>query len=255
MSTQGTVPSLEIHGRLATITLRRPDQANRLDDTDLAVLHEHFETVDAHPEVLVLRLRATGRYFCSGYNVDSFAAPGASTVSFEQVANRLEQVRAITIAALNGGLFGGATDLALACDFRIGVTSCRMFVPAARLGLHFYQSGMERLVSRLGLNMAKRILLAAEEFDAEQLLASGFLTHCVEDVAALDAEVENLSERLAGMAPLSLRGMKRHLNALGHGGIDPALFAEDRQQADASEDLREGARAWREKRRPVFKGR
>lgn len=256
MADQGLAPTLEIEQRIATITLRRPELANRLDDADLATLYQHLEAVDQNPEVMVLQLRAEGKYFCSGYKVDNFSQSDTkSPITFETLADRLESVRPLTIAALNGGIFGGATDLALSCDFRIGVESCRMFVPAARLGLHFYQAGMERMVSRLGLNTAKRILLTGEEMQGPAMLACGFLNELASDHEALHARVETLSQQLAGLAPLAVLPMKKHLNALGHGGIDRASFLADQQRAGASADLVEGARAWREKRAPVFQGR
>jgi len=69
----------------------------------------------------------------------------------------------VTIAAINGGVYGGGTDLSLACDFRLGSTAANMFMPAAKLGLHFYPGGMVRYVTRLGLNQAKRLFLTAEK--------------------------------------------------------------------------------------------
>lgn len=256
MKPAGQAPSLTVEGRVATLTLRRPEVANRLDDNDLGTLYKHLEAIDAQPDILVVRLMAEGRYFCSGYNVDSFAeGHSGPRVTFEELADRLEQLRPITIAAINGGLYGGATDLALACDFRIGVAAANLFVPAARLGLHFYRGGMERMVSRLGMNVAKRVLLTCEKMDAEAMLAAGFLTEQVADGAALQQATDTLTQTLASMAPLALLGMKRHLNALGHGGIDGDAFLRDMERAGNSEDLVEGAKAWREKRTPVFQGR
>ena len=78
--------------------------------------------------------------------------------AFEAIVNRLEDLALPTICRLNGGVYGGSTDLALACDFRIGVDSGEMFMPAARLGLHYYKSGIMRYVSRLGVDNAKRLL-------------------------------------------------------------------------------------------------
>lgn len=256
MAHPGSAPTLEIQDRIATITLRRPELANRLDDADLETFYQHLETVDQAENVMVLRLCAEGRYFCSGYKVDNFSGERKrSPITFETLTDRLEQVRPLTIAAVNGGLFGGATDLALSCDFRIGVEDCRMFVPAARLGLHFYQSGMERMVSRLGFNTAKRVLLTCEEMNGQEMLNCGFLTELVSSPEALQDRVDTLSHQLAGLAPLAVLPMKKHLNALGHGSIDREAFLADEKRASRSEDLGEGARAWREKRAPIFKGR
>jgi enoyl-CoA hydratase/carnithine racemase len=248
----GFAPELTVAGSIATITLRRPEMANRLEPADLATLRGFIREVNAQREVLVLRLRAEGRQFCAGFNIGSIA-DGNAGASFEALANELESARPVTIAAINGGVYGGATDLALACDFRIGIETSQMFVPAARLGLLFYRDGLQRYVSRLGLNTAKRLLLAAATFDAAQMQACGFLDAVVPQ-HALSEEVERLSAELAAMAPLALLGMKKHLNRIASGTLDEDEFRRDVTQADASQDLREGALAWQEKRKPVFRG-
>jgi len=248
----GVAPELSVAGRIATITLRRPDMANRLEPADLDTLRGLIGDVNGQRDVLVLRLTAQGEHFCAGFNIGSLADGGAGA-RFEALANELEDARPVTIAAISGGVYGGGTDLALACDFRIGVDTTRMFVPAARLGLHFYRGGLERYVSRLGPNVAKRVLLAAETFDAAQMQACGFLDRIVAR-DALQAEVDRLSDELAGMAPLALLGMKKHMNRIARGTFDADEFARDVAKADASADLREGALAWKEKRKPVFRG-
>ena len=95
--------------------------------------------------------------------------------SFEALANRIEDFPLPTICRLNGGVYGGSTDLALACDFRIGVDSCEMLMPAARLGLHYYPSGIRRYVSRLGVAAAKKLFLTAQKMDAAEMLRIGYL--------------------------------------------------------------------------------
>jgi enoyl-CoA hydratase/carnithine racemase len=248
-------PELRIEGALATITLRRPAVANRLELPDLDVLQSQLAEVNARPEVLVLRLQALGRHFCSGFNLgDAGEHIATAAERFEALAAALEAARPVTVAVINGGVYGGATDLALACDFRIGTTAAEMFVPAAQLGLLFYRGGMERFVARLGLATARRILLAAEKLEAAQMLGLGYLDRMVEP-AALAQAGQAWCERLAGMAPLALLGMKRHLDAIARGALDEAALARDIAQVNASEDLREGVRAWQEKRRPVFRGR
>ena len=245
-------PELAVDGRIATITLRRPQQANRLSPDDLAALAEHVESVNAMPQVLVLQLRAGGKYFCSGYDINQIG--GSRRVDFEGVVDALEHARPVTVAVLQGGVYGGATDLALACDFRLGAQGIDMFMPAARLGLHFYRGGLQRYVSRLGLNAAKRLFLTAERIDAAEMKAIGFLTHLVEP-AGLDAQAQRLCDTVAAMAPLALQGMKRHLNDIARGELDPEALQEDIVRAMRSDDLREGQAAWSEKREPRFNGR
>lgn len=247
-------PQLDIDGPLARITLRRPRVANRLELEDLQTLQAQLQQVQALPEVRVLLLQAQGRHFCSGFNID--AVPGVDAGAlFEALTDAWEAARPVTVAAIQGGLYGGATDLALACDFRLGLPSCEMFVPAARLGLHFYRGGLQRYVNRLGLSMAKRILLAGETLDAHAMLACGFLDKMLPDAPALQAEALALCQRLGGYAPLALEGMKRHLNAIARGDVDEAALRADIARANASADLAEGVRAWQEKRTPRFQGR
>jgi enoyl-CoA hydratase/carnithine racemase len=248
----GLAPELTVAGRIATITLRRPDMANRLEPADLETIRGYIRDVNGQRDVLVLRVAAEGKHFCAGFNIGRIADSGAGA-RFEALTNELEAARAVTIAAISGGVYGGGTDLALACDFRIGVDTTQMFVPAARLGLLFYRGGLERYVSRLGPNVAKRVLLAAETFDAAQMLAIGYLDRIVAR-DALQREVDRLSEQLAGMAPLALLGMKKHINEIARGTFDADDFARDVAKADESADLREGALAWKEKRKPVFRG-
>jgi enoyl-CoA hydratase/carnithine racemase len=255
-SVPGQTPSLTIDGRIATITLRRPAVANRLELDDLHALRAQVDEVNASPAVLVLRLVAEGRHFCSGFNIGQVGA-GANDAGrlFEALASALEEARPITIAAIQGGVYGGASDLALACDFRIGTPACELSVPAARLGLLFYRGGLERCVSRLGIATAKRVLLAVDKLDAGELLACGFLDRLAPSVDGLAGVLDELSSRLAGMAPLALLGMKKHLNRIAAGTLDEAEIARDIAAADASDDLREGALAWQQQRAPVFAGR
>ncbi|UIF89885.1 enoyl-CoA hydratase/isomerase family protein [Cupriavidus sp. UYPR2.512] len=251
---QGQVPELVVDGHVAVITLRRPEVANRLEPEDLDLLRTYLETVNADSRVRVLRLEGQGRHFCSGFNIGRLGGDDVGA-RFEALANALEQARPVTIAVLHGGVYGGATDLALACDFRFGAAGAEMSVPAARLGLLFYRGGMERYVTRLGLATAKRILLMADKFDAAAMLACGYLDRLEDGPEALRALAAQWSEALAGMAPLALLGMKKHMNRIARGELDAAGLARDITEADASEDLCEGALAWREKRAPRFTGR
>lgn len=247
-----STPELTVTGHLATLTLRRPDQANRLTPDDLATLADHITTVNTMPEILVLQLRAEGKYFCSGYDITRIGA--ARDVNFEEVVNLLEEARPVTIALLHGSVYGGATDFALACDFRLGVPGIDMFMPAARLGLHFYQRGLERYVSRLGLDNAKRLFLTAEKIEAAEMKAIGFLTHLV-DADALEVTADRLTKSCSAMAPIALLGMKRHLNLIARGALDVAALHQDMARAINSDDLREGQAAWSEKRAPRFTGK
>ena len=257
---ESAVPSLAVEGARATIRFNRPRHMNRVQPEDIPVLERLLDEADATPSVRVLVLTGNGRAFSAGYHLGDLkeqaegGGSGGGVPSFEALTERLERCRVPTICRLNGGVYGGATDLALACDFRIGHDDIEMFMPAGRLGVHYYEAGMRRYVSRLGLNAAKRLFLTGERIGAAEMLRIGYLTE-VAPAEELDARVDALAGRIAAMAPLAVQGMKRALDEIARGALDvPALEARAAACND-SEDLKEGLRAFREKREPVFRGR
>jgi enoyl-CoA hydratase len=253
-----SAPLLELNGARATIRLNRPKHLNRLQADDLGVLLKLFDRIEADSAIRVLVLTGTGRAFSAGYDLNSVAERATSAVeensagsAFEVVVNRLEDLGLPTICRLNGGVYGGSTDLALACDFRIGIDSGEMFMPAARLGLHYYTSGIKRYVSRLGADNAKKLFLTAQKISAAEMLRIGYLTAMV-PAEALDQEVDRLAAILAGNAPVAMAGMKRAINEFARGQIDEQ--AADRRARDSMRgaEIKEGIRAFSEKRPPKF---
>jgi len=253
-----TPPVLERDGARATIRLNRPKHLNRLQPDDLDALLKLFDRIEADSAIRVLVLTGTGRAFSAGYDLNSVAERAASAAeensagsAFEVVVNRLEDLAVPTICRLNGGVYGGSTDLALACDFRIGIDTGEMFMPAARLGLHYYKSGIARYVSRLGADNAKKLFLTAEKISAPEMLRIGYLTAMVPP-ESLDEEVDRLARLLAGNAPLAMAGMKRTINEIARGKLDEA--AADRRARDSMRgaEIKEGVKAFAEKRPPKF---
>jgi len=126
------LPKLEINGPVARITLQRPQQANRLQAQDVQALQAHVAQIDRQQEVRLLLLRAQGRHFCGGYDIASLGEiqPEGETGSrFGAMVDAVQACRAVTLAAIHGGVYGGATDMALACDFRLGSDKAEMFMP------------------------------------------------------------------------------------------------------------------------------
>src|SRR6266852_4126018 len=239
-----SAPLLDIDGARATIRLNRPKHLNRLQADDLDALLKLFDRIEADPAVRVMVLTGTGRAFSAGYDLNSVAERATSAIEeksagseFEVVVNRLEDLGVPSICRINGGVYGGATDLALACDFRIGVDTCEMFMPAARLGLHYYKSGIKRYVSRLGTDNARKLFLTAQKIEAPE---------------ALDEEVGRLAGILAGNAPVAMRGMKRAINEFARGKLDEAAADQRARDSMRSAEIKEGIKAFAEKRPPKF---
>jgi enoyl-CoA hydratase/carnithine racemase len=252
-----STPVLEINGTRATIRLNRPKHLNRLQPDDLDALLTLFDRIEADPAIRVLVLTGTGRAFSAGYDLGSIAerAGGAEEQTagsaFEIVVNRLEDLAIPTICRINGGVYGGSTDLALACDFRIGVDTCEMFMPAARLGLHYYSSGIKRYVSRLGVDNAKKLFLTAQKIGAAEMLRIGYLT-AMAPAEGFDAEVDQLAANLAANAPVAMRGMKRAINEFARGTLDEEAANRRARDSMRSAEIKEGIKAFAEKRPPKF---
>jgi enoyl-CoA hydratase/carnithine racemase len=253
-----STPVLTTEGARATIRLNRPKHLNRLQPDDLEALLKLFDRIEADAAIRVLILTGTGRAFSAGYDLNSVAerstsAPEQQTAgsAFEVVVNRLEDLGIPTICRLNGGVYGGSTDLALACDFRIGVDSAEMFMPAARLGLHYYTSGIKRYVSRLGADNAKKLFLTAQKIDAQEMLRIGYLTG-IAPFEALDQEVDRLASILAANAPAAMRGMKRAINEFSRGELDKAACNRRARDSMRGAEIKEGIAAFAEKRAPRF---
>lgn len=254
----GGPPQLTLHDGRATITLNRPAHHNRLHVEDLLALQQHIAMLQADASVRLLVLTGRGRSFCSGFHLGDFDrqpdAPGAGPRLFEETVDALEALAVPSICRLNGSVFGGATDLALACDFRVGVAGMQLRMPAARLGLHYYPSGLQRYVSRFGVSATKRAFLTARPFSMAQLQALG-LFEAVSDAASWDATLEALVLDVLALAPLAVQETKRSINEIACGDYNAQRLREREHMSCASADFAEGRTAFAERRKPVFTGR
>lgn len=252
-------PVLQMADGVATLTLNRPAQRNRLENGDLQRLLEHFETVerDSSVRVLVLTANTAGQpkpVFCAGFDIGGFDQNGHGSTFFEQVPDRLAGLRPVTICALNGSVYGGATDIVLACDLRIGLQDIEWRMPATALGLHYYPSGLQRYVSRFGVLAAKRAFLTARPFSTAQLQALG-LFEAVCDARDWGATRDALVQDVLALAPLAVQETKRSLNEIALGDYDEKRLRQREHLSCASADFAEGRAAFAQRRQPVFTGR
>jgi len=241
-------------GHIGRLVLNNPAQHNALGQEQLAAIQQHLGTVSGDEQVRVLIITGWGdKTFCAGASLQQLGSGNLSGDQFQETTDMVAHLAIPTICAINGNVYGGGVELALSCDFRIGIAGSKLRVPAAAIGLCYPISGINRFVERLGVSTAKRMLLAAEEMEAEALLQLGFLDHLVQP-AALDNAAEALAQQVASLAPLAVRAMKQIIQQAASGRID-------RDEAQAlsnlclnSADLQEGFSAKREKRSPRFQG-
>jgi len=236
------------------VRLNRPAVHNRLETADVVFLRSTLAELNDNPAVHVLVLTGTGKSFCSGFDLNAFGSGARDPlVDFQALADEVETARPVTIARLNGPVYGGATDLALACDFRLGVDTARMFMPAAKFGLQYYPHGLRRWVTRLGLAASKSLFLTGRTIEAAEMQRIGFLDEVV-PADRLDGAVAHLVGQLGAMAPRVLEGTKRVLNDVARQQFDEAVARTLHRQSLASRDMREALAARAEGRAPVFTG-
>lgn len=243
-----------IDGAVGRIVFARPEAHNALDQASMRAMTALLGDWALRSDLRVLVLTGQGRSFCAGAALGDVAAADWSDNPLTALCDAIEAFPVPVVAALNGGVYGGGVEIALACDFRVGVDGMRAFVPPAKLGIHYEPAGIRRAMDRLGAQAARRLFLLAETFDAEALLLMGFLDYLV-TVNDLDVKVEELVAGLSGLAPLAVRGMKRTILELSHGTLDVAAARVRVAGCFASHDHAEGLAAHRERRAPRFEGR
>lgn len=255
--TEGT-PLLNIRGAVATLTLRRPTLRNSLTDDDLNTLLNHFDAINGNTavQVTVLRADTTGQkqaVFSAGYNVGGFDNDPMAPLFFEKIPEALERLRPVTICALNGSVYGGATDLVLACDFTVAQRGHTWRMPAAALGLHYYPSGLRRYVSRFGLQASKRAFLLGQSMPYETFDSLSIFEALVE-ANDFETTINQLVDNLCGMAPLALASTKKSLNEIASGLYNEPALKERSRHSVFSHDFAEGRAAFSERRAPKFTG-
>jgi enoyl-CoA hydratase/carnithine racemase len=246
---------LTIDENVARLTLNNPARHNALEHGDMLAFIAALDQVAADPRLRLLVITGRGeKSFCAGASLSQLDSGEFQSDVYEQLTAKLEALPLPTICALNGSVYGGGVEIALCCDFRIGLRGSRMFVPPARLGLCYPLTGLRRFVSRLGMATSKRLLVGGETLIAEEMWRVGFLDYLV-DRQDLDSTLQALVDRLTGLAPLAVQAMKQLINQIGGGDYDASRAADLYQQCLNSQDLQEGLRANREKRLPRFRGR
>ncbi len=252
----------EVRDGVAWITLNRPEALNAIDEAQRLRVIAAFEQAEAAPEVAVIVLRAAGeRAFSAGADqkaAHGFTSPDdyRATRRGRPFATRLDGFAKPTIAAVQGFCIGLGLELALACDLRVASEDARFSLPEVAVGLIPSSGVSKRLAAVVGLGRALEMVLTGRRVGAAEALAMGLVNRVVPP-GELEAAASELAGAIAANAPLAVRYARERLRS----GLDQSMADAVRAETDllallmVSEDRAEAAKAFREKRKPVFKGR
>ncbi len=248
---------------VAWVTLNRPDQINAINDGVRTGILQSMERADADNEVRAIVLMGAGpRGFCAGADIKEVRGPETPTEARRRMQrtsylDALERVTKPTIAAIHGVCMGGGFEIALACDIRIASADAIFALPETGLGLIPGGGGTQRLPRIVGLGRALDLMLTGDRIDAPEALRIGAISRLVADNAQLAAEAEKVARRIGAKPPVATAYAKEAARS----GIELDLKAGLQLERTlftmllTTEDRREAAAAFKEKRKPVFTGR
>ncbi|MCH9839351.1 enoyl-CoA hydratase/isomerase family protein [bacterium] len=213
-----TTLDVSIDGRIGRITLNRPDKLNPLGTVPLIELAEAAAWFDT-TEASVVIVTGAGRAFSSGFDLREFAGDSDATPRDNRaqadlgrrMAEAMERMRAVTIAAIKGPCVGGGVVLAGVCDFRIASDDTLFAIPEVDLGIPLAWGGIPRLVREIPPAIVRELVLTCRPFDADEAQALGFVNRVVPRLE-LESAVTELAEQLARKAPSVVRATKRQVN-------------------------------------------
>jgi enoyl-CoA hydratase len=249
---------LSLDGRVATLTVSRPEVRNALDTATVEEFHRALEEVRGARCTVLIVTGAGDKAFVSGADINAIRTRRRDDALFSvnsRLMSAVESHEAVSIAAVNGYALGGGCELALACDLRIAAQGAVFGLPEPTLGIIPGAGGTQRLPRIVGLGRAKEMILTGARWDARQALDYGLVSQVVPRSELMGA-ARALAERVLALGPLAVRLAKAALNASLQMPLSAGLGFESTAQAITfeSRDKEEGTAAFLQKRKPVFTG-
>ena len=249
-------------GAVRVVTVHRPDKLNALNRATLSALRTAFDDAADADRVRVVVLTGSGpKAFVAGADIAEMAdltpVEGRDfSLRGQRMMRRVERMPKPVIAMINGFALGGGLELAMCCHLRIAADTARLGQPEINLGLIPGFGGTQRLLRLAGRAATLELCLTGAPIDAARALQLGIVNRVV-PANELEAETMHLANQLAVSAPHALRSMLDCVNIGGECGIEEGLEYESAQfgLVFATQDMREGTRAFLEKRKPAFEGR
>ncbi len=246
---------------VAIVSLNREHRLNALDNNATRILFSEIEAIAADSSVRVVVLTGCGRAFCAGSDIHEYNRMEKVTEYMEHqklgrmLFDLIEGLDKPVIAAVNGYCLGGGLELALACDVIIASEDARFGDPTLRLGVIPGGGTTQRLTRIIGRNRTKELLFTGEFLGAEEAKQLGLVSKVVKRQTMIAESIE-MAKRMAKMAPLSLAKAKRLVNEGAEAPLNVALSyeIEGTTALFATEDRKEGMKAFVEKREPNFTG-
>ncbi|HJX12399.1 MAG TPA: enoyl-CoA hydratase-related protein [Dehalococcoidales bacterium] len=246
---------------IITLTVNRPEKRNALTPDIFSRLTEALRSAGKEGVVRVVVLRGAGeKAFSSGYEISRLHGPEESDFQdpLEDVILAIETCAVPVIAMIYGYCIGAGVSLATACDLRLAADNARLGVTAARLGVVYPPSALRRLINLVGVSATRELLYTGRLVDAGRARDIRLVDEVV-PADRLATVTYDLAREIAGNSPISVRGTKKMISRLlDSQSISPVTreeFLELQKQAAASQDLREGKKAFAEKRKPEFRNK
>jgi enoyl-CoA hydratase len=252
----------EEHGPLAHVRLDRPERRNALTRGMLERLGEIFAQLDARADVRAVILSGAGADFCAGTDISELAAldeegARAAAERGQRACDLIELCRVPVVAAVQGAAAGGGCELAFSCHLRVASADALFSLPELRLGVIPGYGGTQRLARAAGQGRALAAMLAGDGMSADEALRRGLVNRVASRAEDVVSEAESLARQIIDTAaPLAVRACLEAVTRGARLSLDAglALEAELFARLFSTEDVREGTRAFLEKRRPSFKG-